>query len=94
MKAGDIVYDSDAIPESRGELEEFLCDCITEVLGSSFETDRMSNGYIADTLFNILDILVITTEQKEKLKTFLKEYSGEESWESIDPAKQCHEYLR
>lgn len=71
MKSGDIVYNSDVMPESRGELEEFLCDCITNVLGLS-DTDRMSNGYIADTLFDILDILVVTDEQKEKLQEFLK----------------------
>lgn len=69
--AGDIVYEHDAIADvSRGELREILCDALEAVLGPE-TTTRLSNGQVADTLFRCLDLLVITDEQKAKLKQFL-----------------------
>lgn len=69
--AGDIVYEHDAIADvSRGELREILCDALEAVLGPE-TTTRLSNGQVADTLFRCLDLLVVTDEQKAKLKQFL-----------------------
>lgn len=70
MKSGDIVYDSDSFPETRGELVEFLCDAIEAALGPN-ESDRMSNGQVADTLLRFLDMAVTTEVQIAALRDFL-----------------------
>ena len=69
MKAGDIVYDAD-IPEVRGAMVAFLCDAIEVALGVE-ETDRCSNGQVADTLLRFLDLAVVSDEQVGRLRGFL-----------------------
>lgn len=69
MKAGDIVYES-RMPETRGELIEFLCDAIEEILGVC-DSDRSSNGQVADTLFRFLDMVVVSEVQVAALRAFI-----------------------
>lgn len=69
--AGDIIYEHEALNDTvRGELEEFLCEAVYAVLGPDSST-RLSNGLVADTLFQCLDLLVTTDEHKAKLVEFL-----------------------
>ena len=70
MKAGDVVYEHESFPKTRGELVEFLCDGIEAALGPD-ETDRISNGQVADTLLRFLDVAVTTDAQKAALRAFL-----------------------
>lgn len=76
MKAGDIVYDFDLLPDTREALEEFLCDAIQAALGAE-ATGRLSNGQVADTLFYFLDVAVQTDKQKADLELFLQEYAAD-----------------
>jgi hypothetical protein len=77
MKAGDEVYDHEPYPETRGELVEFLCDAIEQALGPE-DTDRLTNGQVADTLFRFLDLAVVTEEQRAALRAFLKRHAAGE----------------
>lgn len=73
MLAGDVVYNHEAVADmSRGELKEVLCDALEAALGPE-TTTRLSNGQVADTLFRCLDLLIVTDEQRARLKRFLGE---------------------
>jgi hypothetical protein len=70
MKAGDLAYESASLPGSRGELVEWLCDAIEAALGPD-DTDRLSNGPVADALLRCLDLAVQTETQMAALQAFL-----------------------
>ena len=72
MTAGDIVYQHNKFPKTRNELTEFLCDALEASLGPD-NTDRQSNGHLADTLLRFLDLAVVTKKQKTALDKFLAE---------------------
>ena len=58
---GDYVYDSDALPETRGEIREMLADIILTLVPQS---DRMSSGGVGDALFAALDLIPDTPENR------------------------------
>jgi hypothetical protein len=72
MKASDIIYNSSAFPNTRGELIEFLCNCIENSCDPE-PSDRLSNGFVTDTLLSCADRLIITDNQLTKLREFLSE---------------------
>lgn len=74
MKAGDLVYQHSSYPKTRGELVEFLCDAIEAALKPD-NTNRQSEGPVADTLLRFLDVAVITRNQRLRLQLFLEESS-------------------
>lgn len=76
---GDIVYDSNSLPATRGELVAFLCDAIEVVAGPSLKTTRLSNGHVADTLLICLDMIVTTEPQRVALREWLNEVGTDTS---------------
>jgi hypothetical protein len=72
MKAGDEIYDGD-LPDERGELEQFLAGALLAVF-EDYQTERFSNGDVADALFLALDLLVTTEEQRERMREYGVDY--------------------
>lgn len=81
MLAGDIVFDFEGAPESRVDLVDFLCDEVDAVLGPD-TTTRGGNGAAIDALYRFLDVAVITSEQHEKLRTYLDGYGSDDAEEA------------
>jgi hypothetical protein len=60
----------------RGEMREFLAECILEILEDGEGEQRLSNGEVADALFWALDEIVNTDARWDVIKRKVDELEG------------------